>query len=341
MTGVHHKVGPGECVHMKLMTSVTGAALSAVLVVTAQGVVATSAAAAGGVADGSAVAVVETMRGEEPAPDGEARHAATAVALSVAPATGASYQRVTLSVVVTADRLKGLGDVTIRDGATVVARGIALDHGVAVVVTNTLGPGRHVLTAELAPTPTHAGSTSSQVSVSYGTDDTGGDQSGTARQTVVVTIPTGSLSITTPYIVGRPLDLGPADLDQSTSTFAAGARIDGIAVTDTRAGNQGFAASVSSSRFTSSNGDSFGAARAGFVDVAADQVEGNAMRASDVRVVQVPPRAPGLGPARVFASYPAGISVGTVRLHGRLVVTGVPSSVRSGQYRATLTFTAF
>ena len=329
---------------MKLMRSATGAALLAVLVVTAQ-VLATMPAAAtdGAVAqEGAAsVAAIAVTHGERPTPGRPASPAASATALTVTPSTGPAYQPVTLAVVVTADTSRGIGVVTIRDGSVVMASSISLDHGAASITTNTLGPGRHVLTAELASTATYAGSTSAPAIASYGADGTIGDPPvGAATRTVVVTIPMGSLSITTPYTVDRPLDLGAADLDHSTSTFAAGVRIDDIAITDTRAGNRGFAASVSSSRFVNSNGDSFAAARAGFVDVAADQVPGNAMLAKDVRVVEAPPGTPGLGPSRVFASYPAGISLGTVRLHGRLVVKDVPSSVHAGQYRATLTFTA-
>jgi len=158
--------------------------------------------------------------------------------------------------------------------------------------------------------------------------------------TIVVTIPGGALTITTPYGVGRSVDLGRADLDQSTSTFAAGARIDGIVITDTRSGNQGFTASVSASRFADARGGSFAASHAGIVDVVADQVPGNALRARDVHVTDTRPGAPGLGGARVFAQYPAGVSIGTVRLHGRLAVAGVPSSVTAGRYVSTLTFTA-
>lgn len=266
---------------------------------------------------------------------------ATSTSLTVTPSSGAPYQSVTVAVVVAAET-SGDVVVTIRDGSAVIASGLSLVHHAASITTNALGPGRHVLTAEIATTVGHRGSVSAPSIATYGTDQASSDTPvGAATQSVVVTIPTGSLSITTPYTVDRPLVLGSADLDQTTSTFAAGALIAGIAITDTRAGNRGFAASVSSSRFVNSTGDSFAAARAGFVDLAADQILGNAMLASDVRVVDVPPAAPGLGLSRVFATYPAGRGIGTVRIHGSLVLKGVPSSVRAGQYRATLTFTAF
>jgi Bacterial Ig-like domain (group 3) len=323
---------------MTLKTSITVAVVS-VLAATVSVLVASPAAAV--VRDSAAGGAATVSRATDPYRDGPVparpdRPAPTRTTLTVTPTSGPAHQPVTLTVVVTSGTRVSSGTVTIRDGSTILVGGLALDRGAASITTNALGPGEHVLTAEFAGTTKAAGSTSDPVGASYG--DAGGG--GAATFNVVLTIPMGSLSITTPYTVDRPLDLGAADLDQSTSTFAAGVRIDDIAITDTRAGNLGFAASVSSSRFVNSNGDSFAAARAGFVDVAADQVPGNAMLARDVRVVEAPPGTPGLGPSRVFASYPAGISLGTVRLHGRLVVKGVPSSVHAGRYRATLTFTA-
>jgi hypothetical protein len=324
---------------MKLMTSMTGAAFSAVLAVTVPVLVAVPAAASTGsvTPDGAAsVTAITAARGQRPTPARPARPASTEIVLTVTPSTGPAYQSVMLVVVVTADKAGIVGAVTIRDRSVVIASGVALDHGAASITTNALGPGQHVLTAELAATAACAGSTSAPVIASYGDGD---GPVGASAQTVVVTIPAGSLTITTPYSVDRSLDLGSADLDQTTSTYAAGARIDDIVITDTRAGNQGFTASVTSSRFVNANGDSFAGGRAGLVDVAADQVPGNALLASDVRVFDTTPGAPGLARPRVFARYPAGRSLGAVHVHGTLAVTGVPSSVRAGRYLATLTFT--
>lgn len=281
------------------------------------------------------VLTVSVLAGSPAAAVDRDRPAPTRTTLTVTPTSGPAHQPVTATVVVTSGARVRDGAVTIRDGSTVLVAGLALDRGTASITTNTLGPGPHVLTAELAGTAKLAGSRSDAVNASYG-DDAGG--SGTFN--VVLTIPSGALTITSPYSATRPLDLGRADVDQSTSTFASGARIDDIVITDTRAGNQGFTASVSSSRFVSPDGGSFPATRAGFVDVVADQVPGNALRARDVRVVDTRPGSPGLGSPRVFARYPAGVSIGTVHVHGTLAVTGVPSSVRAGRYLATLTFTA-
>lgn len=322
---------------MTLKTTIT-VAVASVLAATVSVLVASPAAA---VVRDSAAGGAATLSGTTdlylngPVPARPARPAPTRTTLTVTPTSGPANQPVTVTVVVTSDTRVREGAVTIRDGSTVLAAGLALDRGTASITMNALGPGQHVLTAELAGTTRLAGSTSDPVSASYG--DVGG---GTGTFNVVLTIPTGALTITSPYSAVRPLDLGRADVDQSTSTFASGARIDDIVITDTRAGNQGFTASMSSSRFVNPDGDSFAASRAGFVDVAADQVTGNAMLASDVRVGDTRPSAPGIGSPCLFARYPAGVSLGTVHVHGTLVMTDIPSSVRAGRYLATLTFTA-
>lgn len=320
---------------MRFTTSVAAVAIGTVLAGFAPLVLATPAAGSDGAPPATLVTTVATgmhRPGVETAHP--ARPAATRTTLTVTPPTGAAHQSVTMTVAVMASSPVVGGTVTITDGASVVIRRAALDRGVASVTTNALGAGTHTLVAAYTGTADAAPSSSAPVSASYG----GGGIVG--AQSVVVTIPSGSLTITTPYAAGRPVDLGRADLDQATSTYAAGARIDRIVITDTRSGNQGFTASVSASRFVSTNGDSFAASRAGLVDLAADQVPGNALRASSVQVLDTRPGAPGLGSPRVFARYPAGLSLGTVRIHGTLAVTGVPSSISSGRYVALLTFTA-
>jgi hypothetical protein len=320
---------------MRISTSVLAVAIGTALVGLAPLIVATPAVGSDDALSASPVATV-TASPHRPGDlaASPARPAVTRTTLTVTPPTGPAYQSVTLTVAVAASSPVSGGTVTITDGTSLVASSVALDHGVASVTTNALGAGTHTLVATYTGTARTAPSSSASVSATYGGEDSVGAQS------VVVTIPSGSLTITTPYAAGRPVDLGRADLDQSTSTYAAGARIDRIVITDTRSGNQGFTASVSASRFVSTNGDSFAASRAGLVDLAADQVPGNALRASSVQVVDTRPGAPGLGSSRVFARYPAGLSLGTVRIHGTLAVTGVGAARTSGRALARRPSTA-
>lgn len=73
-----------------------------------------------------------------------------------------------------------------------------------------------------------------------------------------------------------------------------------LTISDTRPGNQGFSVVAT-------------AERAATIGVRAEQVPGNAMRAEDVRVAGRPVRVRAGEPVTV-ASFPAGLSLGTVRL---------------------------
>ena len=257
----------------------------------------------------------------------------TTTALTLASTSGPAYQSVAMTVTVSSTSGTPQGSVTIRDGASRAASGVALVRGVASVTTNSLGPGSHSLSAEFAGIAGWSSSASAPVLAVFGGTEAD-------ARAGVVTIPAGALTITTSYSDARPLDLGRAELDQATSTYSARASRVDIAITDTRAGNLGFTATVVASPFVTASGGSFAGSHAGLVGLTADQVPGNALRARDVRVVDTRPGAPGLGGERVFAHYPAGVSLGTTRIHGTLAVAGVPSSVPAGRYAATLTFTA-
>lgn len=217
-----------------------------------------------------------------------------------------------------------LGTVVIADGATTVT-----------LTTDALGVGTHRLHAELTAEDGTVLATSTEVEVTYGTPGTTGDE-----QTVNVDIPSGALTITSPYTPDDPLRLGPAELDQVTSTFSAQGVLDRIVVTDTRAGNSGFAVAAVSSDFGSGS-DSFSAEHVGLVDLAAQQVIGNALQATDVTVTDRAPLTDPLVTSKQVASYPSGLGTGSVRLDGTLSLQKIPSSVTPGTYTATLVLTAF
>jgi len=316
---------------MSVVTSVSAIAVAAVLAAGVPLITCSRVSAAPRAELSAPSATTVPAPAESPGP---ARSVPTTTSLAVTPSAGAAFQSVTISVSVSSASGAPTGRVSIQDGAARVAAGVPLVHGVATVTTNALGPGAHTLSAGFGGSLEFAPSTSAPVPVVFGATGTPGAQS------VVVTIPAGSITITTPYTRGRPLDLGRADLDQSTSTYSAGARVADIVVTDTRAGNLGFTATVVASRFVSAGGGSFAGSYAGLVELAADQVQGNAMLARQVQLTDTPPAAPGLGSPRAFARYPAGFSTGTVRINGVLEIGKVPSSVRAGDYLATLTFTA-
>lgn len=270
----------------------------------------------------------------------------TVTTLTVTPGVGAVDGLVALSATVTSPLGSPDGTVVFRSGTTVLGTVPVVAGSVATLVTNALVPtqgglgcaplGGHVLTAEFVGTAPYLGSVSGPVGLLPAPAWTCGDE-----QTVTVEVPVGTITITTPYTPASPLHLGVAVLDQADSTYSASAPFTDIVITDTRAGNLGFTASVVSGPFIGAAG-SFPGRHAGLTDLVAVQVVGNALLASDVTVTDHAPFADGLGSAKEFASYPSDplLGIGTAAMHGTFSVDQVPTSVGPGMYTATVTFTA-
>ncbi|NTW39470.1 MAG: Ig-like domain repeat protein, partial [Cellulomonadaceae bacterium] len=257
----------------------------------------------------------------------------TTTTLAVSPVSGDAYAPVTFTTTVVASAGAANGTVTFKDGAVSLGSVPVVGGVVADFTTNVLGAGAHSLVAEFVGTAPYSSSTSAPVAADYvlaGAVD---------EQTVTVSIPAGTISITTPYTPAAPLALGTAVLDPSDSTFSASAPFENIVITDTRAGNLGFNASVVSGSFVNAAGESFGGGYAGLTDLSATQVVGNALLASDVIVTNHVPATDGLDVPKVFASYPANRATGTAHLQGTFGIDQVPTSVKPGLYTATVTFT--
>lgn len=102
----------------------------------------------------------------------------------------------------------------------------------------------------------------------------------------------------------NPLSLGVAVLDPSDSTCSASAPFDDIVVTDTRAGNLGWTASVIAGDFINDT-SSFGGDRAGLTGLFATQVPDNALQSGNVKVFNTKPADPGLGVRGCSRATPA------------------------------------
>jgi len=257
----------------------------------------------------------------------------TTTTLVVTPDSGPAYQAVTLTSTVVASSGAANGTVTFKDGTTSLGSVTVTAGVVPTFTTNVLGAGAHSLVAEFVGTAPYGNSASAAVAATYtlvGAVD---------EQTVTVEIPAGTISITTPYTPAAPLALGVATLDPSDSTFSASAPFNDIVITDTRAGNLGFTASVVSGAFVGATG-SFPGLHAGLTGLTPVQVVGNALQASNVVVTNHAPFTDGLDVPKVFATYAAGQSVGTAAMYGTFGVDQVPTSVAPGLYTATVTFTA-
>jgi hypothetical protein len=258
----------------------------------------------------------------------------TTTVLAVSAVAGAAYQAVILTPTVTASLGAANGSVSFKDGAVTLGTSPCVAGVVAPFTTNVLAAGAHNLVAEFVGTAPYTSSTSAAVVATYVLEGA------VDEQTVVVTIPQGAITLTTPYTPTAPLNLGVALLDAADSTYSASAPFTDIVITDTRAGNLGFTASVVSGAFTNATGGSFGGQYAGLTGLAATQVAGNALLATDLVLTNNAPFTAGLATPKVFAQHAAGTPIGTANLAGVFGIDGVPTSVTPGLYTATVTFTA-
>ena len=265
--------------------------------------------------------------------DGQANHPAT-LSATLTPTTAAGSVTFTGAV-------NGGSVITLASNVAVNA------SGVASIVTTGLSAGTWSISAAFtgtAPYVNSASTTPASLVLAASSPAATPD-----AQPVTVTIPAGTLTITTPYTATNPLDLGTATLDDATSTWFTPAKHFGsstvqaqaIQIVDRRAGAPGFTAQVASTPFVN-GAASFSAKHLGLINLAAQQVTGNPLLATDVLVTNIPANTPGLSAsATTFATYPAGKSDGTAWISGDLDLNHVESSVAPGLYTATLTFTAF
>lgn len=259
---------------------------------------------------------------------------ATTTTLDVSAAGDAAYSQVTLRSTVSAARGTANGTVKFFDGATLIGQTPCVNGVVADYVTNGLGAGTHSLKASFVGTAPFTGSESAPAELTFVAVGASAPGDGSTYN-VTVSIPAGAISITTPYTEATPLALPEAVLDEGKATYATSAAVSGIEIKDTRAGNLGFTAQIIVGAF--SNGTSaFDGQYASFTGVTADQIDGNALQASDVVVSD---NASLAAPA-TFASYAQGKSIGSVKFHGTFGLSNVPTSVTPGQYASLVTFTA-
>lgn len=277
---------------------------------------------------------------------------ATTTAVTATSASGNENRPVVLTATVSPVSTSGAGSVVFTgslDGAaaTTIAGPIPVSAtGVATTTISSLTAGDWTISAEFTGVAPYQDSASAAAaSLTLAVVSVPSDQR-EDPQDVVVTIPEGTLAITTPYTAADPLDLGTAVLDDATSTYFTDPTVFGsvtdqaqaIQVIDRRSGGHGFTAQVRSTDFAST-GDSFSASFASLTDVVAHQVTGNTLLAANVATNDIPSLSATDQPFAVHTPT-AGHETGTVWFSADLALTNVPSSVQPGQYRATLTFTA-
>jgi hypothetical protein len=264
----------------------------------------------------------------------------TATALTVSPTSGPAYQAVTAQGVVSntsAPAVIPVGTCTFLDGASVLATSPVNGTGVCTFTSSAFfGPG-HSFTIQFAATNPSLfnPSTSNVVTADYDAPTFLPDD-----QTVVVTVPAGTLTIFTPYTPANPLNLGNMVLDPSGSSFSAAAGFDKVTVTDTRAGNPGWTASLTRADFVGATpANTIPAKYSGFTGVTPSYISGNAIQAPDVITTDIPANDPAYAPGpRTFAATTAGNGTGSVDILANFVLSGVPTSTAPGLYPARVTF---
>ena len=262
----------------------------------------------------------------------------TTAVLTVSPTSGNAFASVTLTCAVSAGTFSPNGTVTFTDAGVAIGSSPVVNGAPAVLTGSFSTPGAHSFVCNFVGAAPYQNSTSAAVTATYLNAGAVPD-----TQTVIVEIPGGVLTITTPYTPTSPLSLGVATLNQADSTYSASAQFGTaaagyIVVTDTRAGNLGWNASVLAGAFVN-GASSFPGTHAGLTALTRVPLVGNA--ATAVAVTNHPPNvAGGLGTSKSFATYPAGQPLGTVQLTGLFGIAGVPTSVTPGVYTSTVTFTA-
>ena len=262
----------------------------------------------------------------------------TAAVLTVSPTSGNAFASVTLTCAVSGGTFSPNGTVTFTDAGIAIGSSPVV-NGVSAVLTGSFStPGAHSFMCNFVGAAPYQNSTSAAVTATYLNAGAVPD-----TQTVIVEIPGGVLTITTPYTPSSPLSLGVATLNQADSTYSASAQFGTaaagyIVVTDTRAGNLGWNASVLAGAFVN-GASSFPGTHAGLTALTRVPLLGNAATAVAV-TNHTPNVAGGLGTSKSFATYPAGQPLGTVQLTGLFGIAGVPTSVTPGVYTSTVTFTA-
>lgn len=342
-------------------------------------------------------------------PADSVRHAAATSAAATCTCGGAvrNITKTTTAVAATPNPgNRAFGSVAI--GATVLPLGVAgtvnftesgnllasvpVADGTAGFETNSLGAGRHVVTATFvaADPQTAAGSTASSdpftlvaadtatpppgdsshptpaggSAAATGSDAPARPKAGSTATTVPaasaqVEVPAGQLILTTPYTPGHPLRLGRLTLDDRGTKLVSTAHLGtvatasttGITVTDTRAGDPGWSATLMAGDFANGT-DRISAQNAGLVNVRAVPVPGagggylgtaqrpvtvhDVLPSTVVRGVEEKGTAGLAGQPKIFASTTSGR--GTVYIVGDLVLDA-PVTALSGSYTSTLTFT--
>lgn len=248
-----------------------------------------------------------------------------------------------------------VGSVQFKVDGTNVGSPVALNaSGVATFQYTPGDTAPHAITAAFTPTNSSLFSASS--------DSTGVTVTASAPaftpdpQNFTVTVPAGTLVISTPYTANHPFNLGTLVLNASGTQYAtvpaafgttAAAGTDpgnldanptasltnGVTITDTRANSTGWTASAQAGDFSDGGGHSIDGNGLSFTGVTPKYLTGNHLQAGSVTTTDITAFKTA---AKAFATTTQG--PGTVDIYGFVSLVAPTSSV-AGTYTATVTFT--
>ncbi len=290
----------------------------------------------------------------------------TVTALSVNPSSAPADTAVTITAALSNQTTSGAlssgtGQVKFYDDGTdssglVTSNSVLLgtvsvgSGGLAALPYNSFAVGTHYLVASFTPSDATVYNASTSLAVDFTSTVPAVLP---ASQSIDVNIPTGALTITTPYSSASPFALGTATLNASATEFTASAPFgsssspsQGVTITDTRAGDLPWTASASVTDFISGSSNVINGQNLTFTGVTASYISGNALQAGSVVTNDVTNSgvyaaaasgSSGLkGGPHTFATAAAG--AGSVYIYGVLNLVA-PTSTAGGSYSATLTFT--
>jgi hypothetical protein len=235
------------------------------------------------------------------------------------------------------------GTVIWKDGPTTIEGPTPVDASGLATVSHTFAvAGSHTVTAFFTPTSGNYGP--SQGSVSFSLAAPSGVS--TAESTITATVPSGTLTVTTPYGPGNPLDVGTLALTGGLDGYQGSVQFDGIHVVDTRDGAQPWALTALAGDLADGGGHFINGQNVGLTDLVAEAASnpGLGTITTSENAVPAAPLAPGApgsaglgGIAHTVLSADQGPS--DVLYHGTLTVFA-PTTTPTGTYTGTITFTA-
>ena len=155
------------------------------------------------------------------------------------------------------------GSVSFYDGTSTTPLGTVAgsnaQNGVYTLdLPNGFTSGQHSIVAKFTPTDTTVYTVSQSSAQSFTTSAKQGTSVTNDPQGVTVTVPSGTIVISTPYTAANPLNLGTMSLNSSATEFTASGTFSDIKVTDMRSGSLGYTVSALSNALTDGSGKSNG-----------------------------------------------------------------------------------